>query len=234
MLVILKTGQAIAPVLERRGDYDRLLAEGIGVSRYRSVDVVSGDNPPTLERITAVVVTGSSALVTEREPWSERTGRWLVDAAQHGLPILAVCYGHQLLADALGGRVDHNPKGRQIGSIDVHLSEEGVRDPLLGARGPTLRVHATHRQAVLELPPGAVRLASNALDENQAYRLFERVWAVQFHPEFDAEIMREYVLNRVEILRAEGLDPDALLERIHETHDGGEILRRFGQYCGIS
>src|SRR5690606_2484463 len=116
------------------------------------------------------VLTGSGAMVTDRLDWSEATAEWLRGAVAAGLPLLGICYGHQLLADALGGRVADHPDGREVGTIEVERLAAADGDALFDAAPARFRAHATHEQSVLELPPGAVALASSAHDANQAVR----------------------------------------------------------------
>ena len=125
--------------------------------------------------------------------------------------MLGICYGHQLLAHALGGEVGRNPRGREIGTVVVRRLAPAQHDPLLGVWSEAEPAHVTHLESVLALPAGAVRLAESDLDPVQAFTVGERAWGVQFHPEFDAETVRAYLLARTEKVRAEGLDPDALL-----------------------
>jgi len=80
---------------------------------------------------------------------------------------------------------------------------------------------------VLELPPGAERLATSPLDDNFAIRFAENVWGIQFHPEFSAPVVSDYIRYRVETLRAEGLNPEQLLSHTMETDEAKSILRKF-------
>lgn len=225
MILVVKTGSTMPHLKEARGDYEDWIAEGTG-HPIEVCHVAEGE--PLPEAPPAVVITGSAAMVTDRADWSERTARWLPGVVARGIPVLGICYGHQLLAHALGGEVGANPRGREIGVVDVELNEEGARDPLFDGIGPSLRVSASHRQIVLRLPDGARRLASNALDPNQAFAFGARAWGVQFHPEWDHEVVRAYLVERAPILREEGLDPDALLARATPSDHGAAILRRFG------
>jgi GMP synthase (glutamine-hydrolysing) len=134
----------------------------------------------------------------------------------------------------LGGEVGDNPRGREIGTIEVDLTPDAAGDPLLGGLGPRLVVSASHRQSVLRMPATAQRLASNELDPNQALRYGPRAWGLQFHPEWDEEVARAYLAERAEVLREEGLDPEALLARVRPSSDGPELLRRFGEMVGTS
>ncbi len=231
-LLIVKTGSAERGVREQHGDFDDWIADGAGFDRadVDVVDVFAGDPLPQLGGATGVVVTGSAAFVSEREPWSVRTEQWLVKVVRAGAPVLGICYGHQLLAQALGGRVGRNPRGREVGTVRVDLGAAlRARDPLLG-RGPAIvDVHVTHIESVLELPEGAVLLGSNAADDHHAFAYGPRAWGVQFHPEFDGDIMQGYLAEREQVLREEGLDPDRLRREVRDTPDGTAVLRRFGE-----
>lgn len=228
-VLIVKTGTTLPSVAQRRGDYESWIAQGLGVSQTEvEVANVYLDEPlPPVRELSAIVITGSSAMVTDREPWSERTAEWLRAAVSANTPVLAICYGHQLLAHALGGSVGYNPRGRQIGTIDVTLTEQGQSDPLFGGLSAVLHLPVSHRQAVVALPDGARILATSARDPNHAVRLGERVWGVQFHPEFDADIVRDYIEARREQLQAEGLDAEQLYNSATDSGHGPLLLRRF-------
>src|SRR5688572_21533998 len=77
--------------------------------------------PPSREGFAGTIVTGSGAMVTDRHEWSERSAQWLRDAAHDGMPLLGICYGHQLIAHALGGEVDYHPAGREMGTVQLEL-----------------------------------------------------------------------------------------------------------------
>lgn len=241
--LVLKTGNTFEDVVAKRGDYEDWFLAGLGITPNdaRVVDVRKEPAPP-VDSVRGVVITGSSAMVTDREPWSEALRPWMLHALEVELPMLAVCYGHQLLVDALGGDVGPNPSGRQIGTVRVELTDEGLADPLLGgladphstgelsalsAPASPLFFQATHRQSARTLPPGIVSLARSPRDPNHAFRAGPRAWAVQFHPEIDHEAIAEYVLRRRDAIRSEGDDPDAILAAIRPSEHGTKLLRRF-------
>lgn len=225
----MKAGSTFAALARRRGDYEDWIARGLGLGpeRVRVVHAVPGDPLPDPDAVAGVVITGSSAMVSHREPWSERCAEWLRGAAQRDTPLLGICYGHQLLAHGLGGEVAPNPRGREIGSVRVRLAPGAERDPLLAGAGAELLVHTTHLESVLAPPPGARRLGESDADPHQVLAFGARAWGVQFHPEFDAEVMRAYLEERRELLRGEGRDPEALLAGVSDSEDGRALLRRF-------
>jgi GMP synthase (glutamine-hydrolysing) len=234
--LIVKTGSTVSNVVAQRGDFEAWITRGLGVPG-EGVEVCSVHQEQALPAGSAlsdfagVVVTGSPAMVTERHPWSERTAAWLREAVNAELPVLGICYGHQLLAHAFGGRVGNNPNGRNIGTIDVALSDAGTRDPLLGALGPLLHVPVSHMQSVLELPQSATLLATAARDPHHAFSIGPRAWGIQFHPEFDADIVRGYVTARRDLINAEGLDAAAIEQAARDTDHGPRVLQRFASLC---
>lgn len=112
----------------------------------------------------------------------------------HRLPLLGVCYGHQLMAYALGGEVGDNPRGWERGLQTVCLS--AASDALPSALPPSFSAWLSHRQSVLTPPAGSQVLAGSALDPCQIIRYSERALSVQFHPEFTADIMQACLRNR--------------------------------------
>jgi len=231
-LVIVKTGDTLPELAARRGDYDGWIRAGLALSGVRvdTVCVHRDEALPPPETVAGAVITGSPAMVSEREPWSERTAAWLAEAVAAGTRILGICYGHQLLAHALGGRVGPNPRGRQIGTIALDLDAPG--DALLGELPGQLVVQVTHVEVVLEFPPGAVPLGRNPMDPNAVFRVGDRAWGMQFHPEFDADVIRSYIRGRRPLIEGEGGDPDALLAECRDSPHGAAILARFGALVG--
>jgi GMP synthase (glutamine-hydrolysing) len=233
-LLLLKVGHTFEQIAAQRGDYDLWFQRGLGLSE-RTLQVVHVDRGASLPGdfdFAGIVVTGSFSMVTDREPWSLASAEFLREAVQRAIPTLGVCYGHQLLADAFGGQVADNPRGRQAGTISVELTPEAASDPLFAGLPSELRVQVSHRQSVLKLPPNATLLAHCAGDPHHAYRLGELAWGVQFHPEFDATVARAYIEARREVFVAEGRDPDALIAAVEESDHGSRILARFARLVG--
>lgn len=233
-LVIIKTGCTLPELSARRGDFEDWVLAGLGISPDQTlvVDVCRGGSLPDLADTTGVVITGSHSMVTDLLDWSECTAAWLSGAAHHELPILGICYGHQLLAHALGGQVKDNPSGLEIGTLEVTLTEDAKEDPLLSGLPSPLFLQLSHAQSVVRLPESAQRLAYSERESNQAFRWGKRAWGVQFHPEFDAEVIRSYLAVDEEILTAAGRDSAQLAAAVTDTPWGTMILRRFANLCG--
>lgn len=233
-MIIVKTGRAVPEARAGGHDFEHWFAAGVGDAfDYRVVRVDAGQSLPPLASLspsTAVLVTGSPAMVSHREDWSERAAGWLADAHAADRCVLGVCYGHQLLAHALGGRVGPNPNGRRMGRVPVSIDEP--EDPLLGGMGSTLSVHVSHVESVLEPPAGARVIATAPHDPHHALYFGGRTWGVQFHPEFDAPVMRAYLRARSDVLRDEGFDVEALIDDVDTGHDGPAVLARFARLAG--
>jgi len=150
--------------------------------------------PDTTEGYDGLVVMGGvmGAHDDEQAPWLPATRELIRSAAADRVPTLGICLGHQLCTVALGGEVAKNPLGRQLGLLEVGWGAAAVDDPLLGpVVGPRRAMH-WNDDVVTRLPDGAVQLATATTGEVQAARHAETVWGVQWHPEVDDQLIREW------------------------------------------
>ncbi|MFT4178385.1 MAG: glutamine amidotransferase [Thermomonas sp.] len=231
-LLIIETGQPVAS-MRRHGSFAHWIRVAAGLDRDEAVvvDAQRGDDLPAREGFAGVLVTGSAAMVTERADWSERSADWLREAAHAGLPLLGICYGHQLIAHALGGEVGDNPNGREMGTVRIDLHDEAHADPLFTGLPAGFPAQATHLQSVLRPPPGAVVLARNGHDACHAFRWGDAAWGVQFHPEFSGMHMRGYIRARADALAREGRCHKRLAGEVSATPHARAVLRRFVRHA---
>jgi GMP synthase (glutamine-hydrolysing) len=224
-IAILTAGQPPPEIGARRGAFARWIADGLGAQvEWRNHDIRHGAPLPGPRDADAFVMTGSSASVTEHAPWMLRAQELLRRIAHAGVPLLGICFGHQLIAQALGGQVERNPRGREIGTVRLQRVAD---DPLFAGLPRAFDIHATHVDAVTRMPVGAALLATTAKDHVSAFRLGHKIHGVQFHPEFDADVMRSYLIARAHLVRQEGGDPVALRAEVHGGTRGRDILRNF-------
>lgn len=222
-LLILKLGGTSDATAEALGDFEHWIADGLAAPDLPLcvLDPRRGDALPDPGAVAGVVMTGSHAMVTDRAAWSERVAAWLRDAVPAGVPTLGICYGHQLLADALGGEAGNHAGGLELGTVQVQRLPAAQDDALFCALPDHFPAQAVHRQSALRLPPGAVPLAANAWEAHQAFRIGERAWGVQFHPEFSVQAMQTYVAQ----LGADAPTPP----RVGDTPEAASLLPRFAR-----
>jgi GMP synthase (glutamine-hydrolysing) len=229
-VLIILTGRAPDNIRARHGDFPHWFRVGARLARpVQVVDVAGGGSLPAPGSVAGGIITGSAAMVTERAAWSERTAGWIRDAMDVELPLFGVCFGHQLMAHALGGRVDYLPGGREIGTQPISLHAGSRNDPLLIGMPERFMAHTTHEQSVLEAPSGARVLAGSARDPNHLLRYGPRASSVQFHPEFNADVMRAYIRRKHVAMCKEGQDPREAFRAVAPTPHARRLLQRFAR-----
>ena len=231
-LLIVKTGSTHDHIRQRLGDFEDWIAAGLreGGCRHIAVWNAQGSAPlPALDRVAGLVITGSHAMVSDREPWSEALVPWLQAVVRRQTPVLGICYGHQLLAHALGGEVTLHPEGVEIGTVSVHRHAESASDPLLGGLPEVFEAQATHWQSVRRLPEGAVLLAGNAFEPHHAFRVGPNAWGVQFHPEFSDQALRAYLESLGPTLAKVGRDAAAITAGLQPTPWAASLLPAFAR-----
>lgn len=234
-LVILKTGTALDSLRARRGDFEHYFATALGIpiEACRIVDPRRGDAFPAHDECRAVVITGSPEMITDNPEWSRASERWVREGIDHGTPFLGICYGHQLLAQALGAPVGWTKKGVEIGTVTVDLERDAWANGFWRQPPEQLTVQMAHNQSVHDVPPNGRLLASNSHDLVQGFAWEQHVWGFQFHPEFDADILRTYLHAESEELRSAGRDPQQILDRTQDSDDGRTLLREFARFVGM-
>ncbi|WP_319541086.1 glutamine amidotransferase [uncultured Pseudodesulfovibrio sp.] len=232
-LLIIKTGGSFEEFTREHDDFEHWTANGMGLSfeDCLCVDVRTGSSLPDPADIAGCVITGSHDMVTDDLPWIHTTARWLREALHADLPLLGICFGHQLMAHALGGKAGYHPDGLEIGTVDITLTEDGMADPLMGSLPSFFKAHVTHSQTALELPPNTTLLAASDHDPHQSFRIGLHAWGVQFHPEFDTSAIHFYVQQLQEKITDQGGDVANIRETVVETPESTSLLKRFAAYC---
>ena len=227
-LLIIKTGSTFPAYKATLGDFDDFIrAQLPDVDEVLVAPVVDRLWLPDYTAVSGVIITGSHAMVTDREPWSEFTAAWLRTIPADTVPVLGICYGHQLLAHAWGGTVDYHPQGEEIGTVEIELTAAGRLDPLLGVMPMQFLGHVTHAQTVLQLPPQSRILAFNEFESHHAFVLNGNQWGVQFHPEFNATIEQIYIREQRSDLEQAGRNFAAIETTVREHPFGRLLLQRF-------
>lgn len=190
----------------------------LDVRRPYAGDRLNG--PDALEGVDGVVVLGGSAPAWDdvAAPWLPEA-RTVVRAAERaGVPLLGICLGHQLAAQALGGEVAPNPAGSTLAVLPVCWAGDARQDPLFADAGQLAVATHWNNDVVVRLPVGGRVTASSPDGAVQAARLGPSVWGVQFHPEAGPEIVDRWVREDGAPYAAAGVDVDRYLSdvRRHE------------------
>lgn len=217
-VLLVHSGPTFPSLVGRFGDFDRWFMRALEPLpiAWTVVRPFTGEPLPAPAGYDAVLMTGSLASITDRAPWMLDAERWVRHAVEGGTAFLGVCFGHQLLAHAFGARVVKNPRGIELGTVEIELTDEGRDDPLFEELPERLRVHETHEDMVVDLPAGVQRLAGNSWTPVQAIAVGDRARGVQFHPEMTEELLGAAA-------RELGLHPASL----GPAPDGARVLRAF-------
>lgn len=198
-----------------------------------------GSELPALDGYDALLVLGGPMGADDEaehaylRPLKERVRQ----AVAAGLPTLGVCLGHQVVAVALGGAVEVNPRGQQVGLLDVGWTDAAAGDPLLGALATPRRGVQWNSDVVSRLPDGASLLAATPDGEVQAVRFTPAAWGLQLHPEVTAEILRPWAEEDRGSHEARGIDQERLLHDIEQARPELDaawrpLARRFAALAG--
>lgn len=164
-LILIQMGTPPNEIRGQLGDLPDWFCRALGrlPDTIEMVRVFAGESLPEPDPHRIAVITGSWSIVTDCEPWSEKTAAWIRDAMAIEMPFFGVCYGHQLMAHALGGRVEYHPECREIGCQTVRLLPEASQDVLLRDLPQHFQAHLTHMQTIISLPPTAYSLAAQIM-----------------------------------------------------------------------
>ena len=196
LIGILQTGLAPDALVDEMGDYPdmfaRLLA-GHGFS-FRTFRVVEGAFPAAVTDCDGWLITGSRHGTYEDHPWIPPLEQFIRDAFAARVPVVGICFGHQIVAQAMGGKVERHEGGWAVGAQDYQFGDQN------------LTLNAWHRDQVTEVPKGAKVVASNDFCANAALLYDTSAFTVQAHPEFRPEYVDGLMKTR-----GKGLVPDDLM-----------------------
>lgn len=152
--------------------------------------------PEEVAAADAVILGGAgSHSVTKEYVFTGPLGELVRRLVDDGRPLFGACWGHQFMAWALGGRVEHRPERGEVGTFEIDLTETGTADPLFAGLPSRFTAQLGHHDAVVELPAGCEELATSELHRNQALRVAGKpAWGTQFHSEMNVGHMRERLM----------------------------------------
>jgi GMP synthase-like glutamine amidotransferase len=194
---ILQTGHSPDALIADSGDYPSFfirLLDGQGLT-FRTWAVVDGEFPASIHDAEGWLITGSRHGAYEDHPWIPPLEAFIRDAYAAKVPLVGICFGHQIIAKAMGGRVEKYKGGWSVGPTEYDFD------------GETLTLNAWHQDQVVEKPASAKVVATNEFCENAALLYDDRAFTVQAHPEFRPDFVDGLMKTR-----GRGLVPDPLLD----------------------
>ncbi|MCY3821599.1 MAG: GMP synthase [Gammaproteobacteria bacterium] len=208
----------------RFGDYPAMFAETLRGSMdqeatFEYFDVRRERYPKAIGDCDGYLITGSRASVYEDDPWIARLTGFVGELHEVRARTIGICFGHQLIAEALGGAVSRAPGGWGVGvhAWNVVREEPWMRPPLR-----EIRLLASHQDQVETLPPGARLLASSEFCPHAAFAVGDHMLAVQGHPEF-TKAYAEFLLHKRKPLLGAAFEPG--LRSLAQPTDAGVVAR---------
>ena len=189
--------------------------------RVPKIEIVKAylDESPSFDDGCAWIIMGSRYSAYDSMPWIESLKNDISKAIENNIPILGICFGHQILCSALGARVSNNSKGWELGSSKVSLTDKGISSPLFEGIDENFYVYQSHHDVVSGLPDSVELLCSNQFGV-QSVSYQNSVFGVQFHPEFSYDVMMAYFDARTKKM-------DSSNFQVINQNDGSKVIDNF-------
>jgi len=219
---ILRTDSVRPEWVEEFGEYpdmfERLLSSQDATLTFTTWNVEEGEYPSDPGEVDGYVITGSKSSVYDDKQWIRDLEDFVRRLYHEQRKVVGICFGHQLIAKALGGEVSKSPKGWGVGVNVYQRHGDSVGE------GDTFQLLASHQDQVMAAPEGAEVIASNAHCEIAGLRLGSCVLTFQGHPEFIPEYAEEIMRFRHDMIGAERVEQGMASLKTH-AHQGARIAR---------
>ncbi|MBT2130792.1 type 1 glutamine amidotransferase [Aliiroseovarius lamellibrachiae] len=215
---ILQAGHSPDELRETVGDYGEMFTRLLGGHGFdfEIFSVVDGIFPPDLGAADGWLITGSKYGAYEDHDWIPPLEQLVRDIRDKGQPLVGVCFGHQIIAQALGGKVEKFDGGWSVGRQEYDFGDE------------KMALNAWHQDQVTVLPEGAEVIASTDFCANAALVYGDQILTIQPHPEFTSELVAGLIEHR-----GRGNVPDALLstatENLNTATDNARFAHRMAE-----
>lgn len=200
---ILQTDSVNAEFQAEFGDYPLMFRGLLGLNEsvtFADYDVARGRYPASPEECDAFLITGSRRSVYDDEAWIIRLKDYVVELHESRTKLVGICFGHQMIAEALGGKTEPAAVGWHVG---INPNRVVKQEAFMTPAAATFRLIFSHKDQVTRLPPGAELLATSPLCPNAMFRIDKHLLAIQGHPEFCKGYSRTLMEMRQEILGEE-------------------------------
>lgn len=198
---ILKSGQSPESLRGEHGDYDSMFEQLLGGRgfEFTSWHVEAMEFPDSIRAADGWLLTGSRHGVYEKHDFIPPLEDFIRQVYLAGIPMVGICFGHQIIAQALGGTVIQNPNGWAVGAQDYDFG--GLR----------ITLNAWHQDQIVKLPPDARVAGQNAFCKYAALTYGDRAFTIQAHPEFNDSFIHGLLTQR-----GPGMVPDELIRRAED------------------
>ena len=212
-IIILSNGPGLKEVVTLYGHSSEWIPNSI-TDKNISFEVIKTYETSSfnIDNADGFIITGSKFSVYDNENWIKALKNKVDLILNLDKPVLGICFGHQLLAECLGGKVEKNLLGWELGSYNISLTRDGLNSKLFKSFNNGDFVYESHQDVVSILPNNAIELAFSNKG-NQSFSYGDKIFGVQFHPEFSYEVTRKLMDLRKD--RGIVIDNDQLYESVN-------------------
>lgn len=234
-IAILETGIPPAGLDETYGTYADMFQGTLAQEgrTFRVFKTLHGELPDAVGHLKGVVITGSPSGVYESDPWIQDLIGWL-RRLDRDIPVVGICFGHQIMAQAWGGHVEKSHKGWGVGLHEYEIHDQDVWKQLLGAEAEhaAIRIAVTHQDQVVKKPDTAIRLAGSEFTPNGAlYYTDRKALSFQCHPEFCEGFACDLLISRRGVRISEEL-VDKAVETLKGENHRADVLGAISKFLG--
>ena len=230
---ILLVGRASEDLVDKYGTYAEMLINLINsdekLFEFKTFNILDGIFPLNHNDCDGWIVTGSPHGVYEEHSWIPIVSQLIRDIYDNKLPIFGVCFGHQLIAQALGGNVEKSIKGWGLG---LHTYQINNKTNYMGNLSSEVTLNICHQDQVLSPPNGATVYAKSDFCENAGFYIKDKVLTMQAHPEFLVDFIKALLTARRDVtIPKQFVDPALIGLKSHpdsvQSNQFAETIRRF-------
>ena len=230
---ILLVGRASEDLVDKYGTYAEMLINLINsdekLFEFKTFNILDGIFPLNHNDCDGWIVTGSPHGVYEEHSWIPIVSQLIKDIYDNKLPIFGVCFGHQLIAQALGGNVEKSKKGWGLG---LHTYQINNKTNYMGNLSSEVTLNICHQDQVLSPPNGATVYAKSDFCENAGFYIKDKVLTMQAHPEFLVDFIKALLTARRDVtIPKQFVDPALIGLKSHpdsvQSNQFAETIRRF-------
>ena len=230
---ILLVGRASEDLVNQYGTYAEMLVALINseekIFEFKTFNILDDEFPEDHLQCDGWIITGSPHGVYEELPWMKTISQLINDIYNAGLPIFGVCFGHQMIAHALGGDVEKSKKGWGLG---LHTYQIDNKSRYMGNLKEEITLNICHQDQVTSLPQGAVVYAHSDFCEYAGFYIKDKVLTMQAHPEFKVEFIEALLNARREVIIPKEFTDPALkkLKEVPESVQSSPFAQTIRQF----